>query len=510
MAQPPFKSDVFQVEPAATGTRTISRDSSTNGLKFIDPAFPSGVLLADLVGLQTLSGVSIVGTVSLTTIQEAIDAAPTGGDTPVVIIPSGAYTEDLVISKDVILVGLGYVSVTNATATDTISVTEVADSIPQFVQLHNLTVICTEDGASCVNIDGSNTFATGTVTDITAPLVAGDTITINGNVLTGVAAARTSGSDNFNTTGVTVSAIAAEIAAAINDVDNSFAVDVTATAALGVVTLEAVTPGTSGNAITLAVATTPGGGLTVSGATLTGGGGIDSEVGLTEIAFLGCTLSATGVGTRQLTTQTVNNVRVVGGTWFGSSSTSETFITQTASFKMFGVDWLNDIQAAYDTGEDQPSVTTSEFSIVNCGRLNTLITNYIGAGSVQLANIPTVGDVTINGDRAFVAMNCEMGATLIEDTVVGRLVNSTLDSLGGVGAASVSESSRIFSSALVAANTDTVTFGVAQPDLSYLVLADVPTAGITANTTTKSLGDFEVTFSAPVTGTVFYTVLRQM
>ena len=510
MAQPPFKSDVFQVEPAATGTRTISRDATTNGMKFIDPAFPSGVVLADLVGLQTLPNVSVVGTVSFTTIQEAIDGAATGGDTPVVIIPSGAYTEDLVISKDVILVGLGYVSITNATATDTLSITEVADSVPRFVQLHNLTVICDEDGASCVNIDGSNTFARGTVTDVTAPLAAGDTITINGNVLTGVAAARTSGSNNFDTRGVTVSAVAAEIAAAINDVANDFAVDVTATASLGVVTLEAVTPGTGGNAITLAVATTPGGGLTVSGATLTGGGGIDSEVGLTEIAFLGCNLLATGVGTRQITTQTMNNVRVVGGTWFGSSSTSETFITQTASFKAFGVEWLNDIQAAYDTTDDQPSITTSEFSVLNCGRVNTLITDYIGAGSVQLANLPVVGDVTINGDRTLVVTNCELGGTLIEDTVSARLVNSTRDTLGGVGTPTVAESSLVLSSALVAANSDTVTFDLPQPDAVYAVIVDVPTAGAISNVTAKSASAFTVTFSAPVTGTAFYTVLRQM
>lgn len=507
MAQPPYKADVLQIEPAATGTRTISRNTTTNGLSFVDPAYPSGILLADLAGLQSLATVEVVGT-TYATIQEAIDGAATGGATPVVLIPSGAYSEDLVISKDIILVGLGYVSITNATATDTLSITETADSIPQFVQIYNVTIICDEDGASCVNVDGSNTYATGNVTATVAPVTAGDTVTINGNVLTGVAAARTSGSNNFDTRGLTVSAVAAEIAAAINDVANDFAVDVTATASLGVVTLEAVTAGTAGNAITLATAS--GGRLTVSGATLTGGGGINSEVALTEVALIGCTLQATGIGTRQLTTQTVNNIRVSGGSWYGSSSTSETFIAQTASFKAFGVEWLNDIQAAYDTGNDQPSITTSEFSIVNCGRVNTLITNYIGAGGVQLANIPTVGDVTINGDRTFVAMNCEMGATLIEDTVVGRLVNSTRDSLGGVGAASVSESSLVLSSAIVASNLATVTFDRAQPDVAYTVLVDIPVAGITANTTAKTVDDFTVTFSAPVTGTVYFTVLRQM
>lgn len=510
MAQPPFKADVFQVEPAAAGTRTISRDATAGELLFIDPSYATGLLLAELAGLQSLATVSVVGTLGLDTIQDAIDAAPVVGDTPVILIPSGEYSEDLTISKDVILVGLGYVSITNATATNTVSITEVADSIPRFVQFHNLTIVCTEDGDSCVDINGSNTFATGTVTTITAPLAAGDTVTIGGTVLTGVAGARTPGDDNFDASLLTTSALAAEIAAAINDDANSFTAIATASANLAVTTIEAVTAGIGGNAVTLAVSTTPGGGLTVSGANLTGGGGIDSEVGLTEIAFINCNLQATGVGTHQINTQTVNNVRVQGGSWFGSSSTSETFIAQTASFKAFGVAWLNDVQAAYDTGEDQPSIATSEFSIINCGRLNTLITNFIGAGGVQLANIPVVGDVTINGDRTMVAVNCELGDTLIEDTVAARLVNSTRDTLGGAGAGTVAESSLVTSAALVAANNTTVTFGVSQPNTSYTVLVDVPTAGITSAVTAKTVDDFTVTFSAPVTGTVYFTVLRQM
>lgn len=508
MAQPPFKTDVLQIEPAATGTRTISRDTTSNGLKFIDPAYPAGILLSDLVGLQSLSGVSVVGT-TFSTIQDAIDDAAIGGDTPVVVIPSGVYTEDLTISKDIVLVGLGYVKVTNDTATSTITVTEDTDGVPRFVQFRNLTIECTEAGESCVDIDGSNTFATGTVT-VVATLVAGDTVTINGNVLTGVAVARTSGSDNFNASLGTVTALAAEIAAAINDTSNSFAVDVSATAALGVVSLEAVTPGVGGNAITLAVATTPGGNMTVSGATLSGGGGINSEVGLTEIAFLGCDLVAAGVGTRQISTTTMNNVRVHGGTWFGSSSTSECVIAQTASFKVFGVEWLNDIQAAYDTGDDQPSIVTSEFVVQNCGALGTVITNYIGAGSVSLLNIPTIGDVTVNGDRALTIMNCEMGDVLIEDTVTARLVNSTYDTLGGAGAPTVAESFILLQDAPIAANASILTFDRDQPDTSYSVSVDCPIAGVVCNVTTKLVSGFTVTYSAAVTGDVFFTVTRKM
>lgn len=507
MAQPSYKVDVLQIEPAATGTRTISRDSTAGELKFTDPTFPSGVVLADLMGLQSVTGVSVVGVgggAPFTSIQEAINGVST--NPAVVVIAAGDYTEDITISKDVVLVGLGYVRITNASAGPTITITEDTDNVPTFVCLQNLTIECTEDGAECLNIDGSNTFASGTVV-VDALLSAGDTVVINGNTLTGISGARTSGSDDFNAGLGTVDALAAEIAAALNDVANSFAADVSASATTDTVTIEAVTPGAGGNAITLSVT---GGNMTASGANLTGGGGVDSAVGSTEIAILDCTLLAAGVGTRQIVTQTMNNVRVQGGTWFGSSSTSLISIAQTASFKMFGVAWINDVEAAYDSGNDQPLVTTSEFSIINCGRVGNLITNFIGEGSLQLSNIPGVGDVTINGDRTAVVMGCALGSTLIEDTVVARLVNTTRDSLGGAGTPTVAETSVVFSSALVAANNDTITFDREQPDVGYAVLVDVPTAGVVSNVTAKNTTDFTVTFSAPVTGTAYYTVLRQM
>ena len=517
MAQPNTKVDVLQIEPAATGTRTISRDSATGGLKFIDPANPAGVLLSDLVNLGQIGSVSIVGVGAgsqYATVQDAIDAAPTDAsiaDPHVILLASGVYTEDITIDKDgLVLAALGYVRIVNATAGPTIHVTEGDDGVPRFLQLRDMAVECTEDGESCVYVDGSNTFATGTVSVNATPLIAGDTVVVGGVTLTGVAGTRTSGGDNFNVTQVSTVATAAEIAAAINDVANSFTSVCTATADSGIVTIINATPGAGGNSTTLSSVTSPGGDTTVSGATLTGGGGDDSEVGLNEVAFIGCTLLATGVGTRQILTQTVNNVRVSGGTFFGSVSTSECVIAQTASFKAIGVEWLNDVQAAYDTGEEAPSVDTVEFVVSGCGQAGDFITEYIGAGSVLIANTPVVGDLTINGDQAFTGINCEFGACLIEDTVVARMVNCTRDSLAGAGTPTVAESTLVLSSVLVAADSDVVSFDRSQPDAVYAVLVDAPTAGVVSNVTAKDADGFTVTFSAAVTGTAFYTVMRQM
>lgn len=92
--------------------------------------------------------------------------------------------------------------------------------------------------------------ATGSVEVVAA--TAGDTITIGGVVLTGVAGARTPGSDDFDATLATPPLLAAEIAAAINDGANSFTGTVTASNTNQYVLLTAVPIGEAGNSITLA------------------------------------------------------------------------------------------------------------------------------------------------------------------------------------------------------------------------------------------------------------------
>lgn len=69
-----------------------------------------------------------------------------------------------------------------------------------------------------------------------APLVVGDTITVNGITLTGVGGARTPGNDDFDATLVSVSALATEIFNAVSDPANSFVGSVSAI--LGVTTVE--------------------------------------------------------------------------------------------------------------------------------------------------------------------------------------------------------------------------------------------------------------------------------
>lgn len=141
-----------------------------------------------------------------------------------------------------------------------------------FINLNNLVMCRRHKGNATLIVD--STFATGTITVTGTPLAAGNTITIGGRTLTGVAGTRTSGSNDFDVTGGTVTVIAAEIVAALSDTANDFAALVSATSVLGVVTLKAVKAGLAGNSIDLAEVAPN---LTVSGAFLTGGTGTDPE-----------------------------------------------------------------------------------------------------------------------------------------------------------------------------------------------------------------------------------------
>ena len=109
---------------------------------------------------------------------------------------------------------------------------------------------------------------TATVADATA-LQAGDYIAISGLHLT--ATAGVPAADEFLIVAGSETGTAMNIVNALNLVTNSFYTFVSATSIAGVVTIQAVAPGTVGNAITLAVNTATIGAMSVSGPLLTGG-----------------------------------------------------------------------------------------------------------------------------------------------------------------------------------------------------------------------------------------------
>lgn len=142
-----------------------------------------------------------------------------------------------------------------------------------------------------------STRATATVTVANVGNVdAGDNITIGGVALVGVTGARSSGSNNFNETIGVDTAMAIEIAAAINDPENAFSTDIVHAEASGAdVILYHARRGATGNGTTLT--TNDATAFTLSAATLTGGQDLDLDgMHITNNTIENCALSQSGAG----------------------------------------------------------------------------------------------------------------------------------------------------------------------------------------------------------------------
>lgn len=119
-----------------------------------------------------------------------------------------------------------------------------------------------------IQVQDNTARATGTFT-FSAAATANDTVLINGVTFTAVASGATGNQWNV---GASATATATNLAAAINaSVTALVSGYVTATSALGVVTVKSVFYGTAGNMVTIAKGVDAGSVITVSGARLTGG-----------------------------------------------------------------------------------------------------------------------------------------------------------------------------------------------------------------------------------------------
>jgi hypothetical protein len=517
MPQPPFLVDALQIEPGSGDTLTVSRDSADGAMKFVDAVLTSGALLPNLVGLRNVTGVYIVGRAGdgapYTSIQAALEAVPASSSAAspslIVILP-GLYTENVTIQKDgAYLVGLGGVTITNNGASDTVEISAAIASTPQDVLLRGLTIQNTTAAGACVRVIGADSFASGTVTVNKAPLATGDTITINGTALTGTAGTRTSGSDDFSVSSGSTDGIAAEIIAAINDSANSFSTLVSATAALNVVTLTAVTAGSGGNAITLATSTTPGGNMTPSGANLTGGGAAGTLIGDGVITIEDCDLVAAGAAGYQVRADTSGHIRVRGGTWRGSDNASLSTASNCALFSVAGVEWVNDIEVAYDTTADRPNDTTCEYLLSGLSRAGGVLSNLSGAGALTVSNCPSMGTLAQSGDQTLAVQHSSMGAVTLGDTVAATLTSSTRTTatVSG-GTPTLSESKVIDTLAFAASASESYTFDVPQPDANYTVLLESPTTASVLAVANKATTGFDVEASAILTGTVGLSIVR--
>jgi hypothetical protein len=162
MAQPPFKIDALAVEPGSGQTLTVDRDAETGSLRFRDTLVPSGLLLKQLAGLGTVTGVSVVGRsgsgAQYTSIQAALTAVAASASLTaphLILVLPGVYTETLTWTKNgIYLVGLGRVVVTPATNAATLTVQAAVSTAPRAGGIRGIIWANPYDGQACISLVG--------------------------------------------------------------------------------------------------------------------------------------------------------------------------------------------------------------------------------------------------------------------------------------------------------------------------------------------------------------------
>ena len=170
MAQGPFLIDQVQIEPGSVGTRLISRDTGTGGLKLTDPL--GSLLLSQMAGLRNIANVLVVGKSGLgaqyTTIQSALDVVPSNASATnpyIVLVLPGRYDETVTIVRDgVRLVGLGQPeirSLLEATpdapgATHTVSIVAGLGSVPRSLIIEGFIISNVHSTKAAVRVTGAD------------------------------------------------------------------------------------------------------------------------------------------------------------------------------------------------------------------------------------------------------------------------------------------------------------------------------------------------------------------
>jgi hypothetical protein len=224
-----------------------------------------------------------------------------------------------------------------------------------------------------------------------------------------------------------------------------------------------------------------------------------------------CTLQATGTAAGQVSGDTCNNIYVRGGTFLGSASGTEVVAVNCAKVSLSGVDKVFDLNLGYDLGNPQPSIVTSEYVLEGVLAAGDILANLFGAGSLKVLSCPSVGDVGVSGDRTFLARSSGLGGVTLSDTIGATLVGSTRGLLSvGSGTPTLQESLVSGTQSFVASASESVLFNILQPDTSYRVFLDVPTTAVVAAVTARTTSGFTISTSVPYTGSIGFTVIRQI
>lgn len=231
-------------------------------------------------------------------------------------------------------------------------------------------------------------------------------------------------------------------------------------------------------------------------------GAATSTIGVDGVLLDGCTLTASGVGSYTVLADTVNTLVLRGCGSSGSSGTASLKVSQCARLDINGGSHTA-IQADYNTAGTIPSVVGSLYTLSQCitGNVQSTLT----AGGALTLDGCSAGNIAMYGNRTVVVSGSTVGNLSLNGTTAATLKFSSRGSVAGTG--TLSEPTTTGTLPFVASATESVLFDVPRASGTYVVGLDTGES-TSSYVSAKSTTGFTVTFTSPVTTTVYWTVTQ--
>jgi hypothetical protein len=231
-------------------------------------------------------------------------------------------------------------------------------------------------------------------------------------------------------------------------------------------------------------------------------GGAASLVASQGVTLQDCDLVATGAGGFVFRADTVNNVSLFGCRSDESDPTAALKVVQTASLTVAG-GTLQLVQADYNSAGVIPSVAGSAYRFDGVRKMGNVLSTLSGAGSLNLAGCPQVGNITLNGDRTGTVLSSTVSNLVLGGTSAMTLFASRRGTVAGSG--TLDEPSLSGTTVFAAVASVPVVFAVPRSSATYTVALD--TGVLAASTVSaKTAAGFTIDFALPQVTTVYWTV----
>ena len=234
-------------------------------------------------------------------------------------------------------------------------------------------------------------------------------------------------------------------------------------------------------------------------------GGAGSTIGENGILLKDLELQPSGIGSRSLRASTVGKIIGVGGDW-SAQATTYVELAQCASVLLKGIRQLSDVSVSHSDAAALSATASSSYSIQECGDVGNVLASLSGESELLISGCPSMGNVTVNGDRS-TEINCSVvGNLTLNESSVCTLNATKHGELSGDGSVSVSNLS---GEAILdnQANLDII-FDVAQTDTNYTICVEIAPTSTVASVHTKTVNGFRIQLDQGRSGRLRWHLLR--